>query len=274
VSGLVSGLRVQLGDEDRRQFWAFNPAQGTSCRLFCFPYGGGGASVYQPWARKFVSTIQLCPIQLPGRENRHTESPITQFHLLISTLVEVLKPLLDVPFAFYGHSLGALSAFETTRELTRRGMPNPTQLFISGCRAPQLTQAPPMRSTSDDDFLTAVEQLYGELPSAIRSDPEMLPFFLRVLRADFDLLESYRYVPEEPLAIPMHVFGGMDDTHVQESQLEAWRIHAADQFSLRMYAGDHFFIRREAQGQFLQDLNRFLESAPHALPAPEQSGGI
>ena len=82
-----------------------------------------------------------------------------------------------------------------------------------------------------------------------------------MLRADFDLLESYRYVPEEPLAVPMHVFGGMDDAHVKQDQLEAWRIHAADQFSLRMYTGDHFFIRREAQKQFLQDLNRFLESA-------------
>jgi surfactin synthase thioesterase subunit len=146
-------------------------------------------------------------------------------------------------------------------------MPHPTQLFMSGCRAPQLTQGPPMRSRSDNDFLATIEQLYGDLPSAIRSDPEMMPFFLRVLRADFDLLDSYCYAPEEPLAVPMHVFGGMYDAHVQQSHLEAWRIHAADQFSLRMYMGDHFFIRREAQKLFFQDLNRFLESASRSAGA-------
>ena len=221
------------------------------------------ASEFTDNARRqfWASTTQLCPIQLPGREDRHAELPITRFDRLINTLVQVLTPLLDTPFAFYGHSLGALAAFELTRELTRRGMPHPTQLFISGCRAPQLIQAPAVRSTSDDDFLATVEQLYGGLPSAIRADPEMMPFFLRVLRADFELLENYRYVPEKPVAVPMHVFGGMDDRYVKQSHLEAWRIHAADEFSLRMYMGDHFFIRREAQKQFLEDLNRFLKSA-------------
>jgi trans-AT polyketide synthase/acyltransferase/oxidoreductase domain-containing protein len=170
-------LRVELTDSARRQFWAFDPAHRTDCRLFCFPYGGAGASVYEPWAQKIIPTTQLCPIQLPGRENRHAELPITQFDRLIGTLVEALTPLLDSPFAFYGHSLGALSAFETTRELRRRAMPGPTQLFISGCRAPHLAQIPPMRSMSDRDFLTAIEQLFGDLPSPIRSDPEMMLFF-------------------------------------------------------------------------------------------------
>jgi medium-chain acyl-[acyl-carrier-protein] hydrolase len=253
-------LRVLLTDNARSQFWAFNPTQGANCRLFCFPYGGSGASIYRPWAQKIVPTVQLCPIQLPGRENRHAELPIIQFDRLISTLVEVLRPLLDSPFAFYGHSLGALTAFEITRELRRQGMSRPAQLFISGCRAPQLSQAPPMRLMSDRDFLATIERLYGDLPSAIRSDPDMLDLFLRMLRADFDLLESYRYVPEEPLEVPIHVFGGMDDAHVHQSHLEAWRIHTAGQFSLRMYVGDHFFIRRGAENQFLQDLNRFLKS--------------
>jgi medium-chain acyl-[acyl-carrier-protein] hydrolase len=116
-----------------------------------------------------------------------------------------------------------------------------------------------MRSKSDNDFLTTIEQLFGNLPSAIRSDPEMLPLFLRVLRADFDLLERYRYVSEESLRIPIHVFGGIDDAHVQRRDLEAWHIHAADRFSLRMYVGDHFFIRGKAQKQFLQDVNQFLD---------------
>jgi medium-chain acyl-[acyl-carrier-protein] hydrolase len=83
---------------------------------------------------------------------------------------------------------------------------------------------------------------------------------LRVLRADFDLLESYRYLPEAPLAVPIHVFGGMDDVHVRQSHLEAWRNHTAGQFSLRIYMGGHFFIRQKAQQQFLQDLTRFLEA--------------
>jgi medium-chain acyl-[acyl-carrier-protein] hydrolase len=140
-------------------------------------------------------------------------------------------------------------------------MPNPTQLFLSGCRAPQIEKAPSMRSRSDNDFLNCIERLYGRLPAAIRSDPQMMPFFLRVLRADFALLDDYQYKSEDPLASPMHLFGGTDDAHVHQVHLEAWRIHAADEFSFRMYPGDHFFFRSESQHQFLQDLNRLLEAA-------------
>ena len=111
------GLPVHLSDDERRQFWTFQPAPGAQSRLFCLPYGGGGASAYSPWARKIASTIQVCPIQPPGRENRHAEMPITRFDRLIEVLVEALGPLLDIPFALYGHSLGGLAAFEVTLQM-------------------------------------------------------------------------------------------------------------------------------------------------------------
>jgi medium-chain acyl-[acyl-carrier-protein] hydrolase len=192
----LCALRVQLTDAARRQFWAFDSAQDTNYRLFCFPYGGGGASVYQAWTNKIVPTAQLCPIQLPGREDRHAELPITQFDWLIATLVEVLAPLLDNPFAFYGHSLGGLSAFEVTRELRRLEMPLPMRVFISGCRDPRIPQVPHLRSKSDKDFLSGLEQLFGDLPSAIRSDPEMMPFFLRVLILEH-LVQSKAFANQE-----------------------------------------------------------------------------
>jgi medium-chain acyl-[acyl-carrier-protein] hydrolase len=263
----MPALRVSLSEEERRQFWAFQPTQDAQSRLFCFPYGGGGASAYSRWARKIVSRIQLCPIQPPGRENRHAEVPITQFDRLIGVLVDALGPLLDLPFALYGHSLGGLAAFEITRELRRRGNAAPTQLLISGCRAPQIQQIPSIHFGPDDKFLIAIEQMYGPLPALIRSDAEMLQFFLRVLRADIALLEDYRYRSEQPLAVPIHVFGGIEDLHVSRHHLESWRVHSAAAFSLRMYPGDHFFIRGQAQERFLSDLNRMLEPGPWARGA-------
>jgi medium-chain acyl-[acyl-carrier-protein] hydrolase len=263
----MPGLRAQLSDDERRQFWAFRPAQGAHSRLFCFPYGGAGASVYSSWTRKIVSSIQVCPIQPPGRENRHAEAPIPQFDQLIEVLVEALGPLLDLPFALYGHSFGGLVAFEITQELRRRGNPGPTQLLISGCRAPQIQQIPSIHSMPDDEFLIAIEQMYGPLPALIRSDAEILLFFLRVLKADVALLERYKYRSEQPLVMPIHVFGGIEDRHVSRPHLEAWRIHAASAFSLRMYPGDHFFIRGPAQEHFLSDLNRLLEAGASARGA-------
>src|SRR5206468_11829594 len=106
----------------RMHSWFSNVDVRTSpqLRLFCFPYAGAGASVFRNWKREFPQDIEICPIQLPGRESRAMERPMDSLSTIVESIVSEMTPLLHTPFAFFGHSMGALIAFETARELHRK----------------------------------------------------------------------------------------------------------------------------------------------------------
>src|SRR5581483_4354247 len=152
-------------------------------RLFCFPYAGGGRSVYFPWLSAISPDIEVCPVQLPGREERLGEPPFTCMELLIEKLVEVLRSSIDGPFAFYGHSLGALISFELARALRRLNGPTPIHLFVSGCPAPQLPPTdPPIHQMPDVEFVQALRRFNGT-SEKILQNAELLFVLLPFLRA-------------------------------------------------------------------------------------------
>lgn len=221
------------------------PQPQAQVRLFCFPYAGGSATLFRPWAAQLPASIELCAMQLPGRDNRLREEPIAQLAPLLTLLTAALGPYLDRPFAFYGHSLGALLSYELTRHLRRQQAPLPRQLFVAAHRAPHLPSAePPLHTLPSEHFLAGVRQHYNGFASAIWENTELLELVLPQLRADFTLAETYRYCPEAPLACPIVAIGGQDDQSVTQQELAQWRAHTQTDFKLHLLPGDHFFLKQ------------------------------
>jgi medium-chain acyl-[acyl-carrier-protein] hydrolase len=219
------------------------PSGPARTRLFCFPFAGGGTTGYRAWAGCFPADIEICPVQLPGRECRLAEPPARNLGRLVADLASGILPMLDVPFAFFGHSLGAIVAFEVARELARRRSPLPTHLFLSA-HGPATATPPsePFHTLPEDEFLKKVQQL-GGLPDAVVRHPELLQIVLPALRADFEMYEKHRPIPGPPLAIPITALGGEDDEGVPTGRLESWRAETTARFGNRMFPGGHFYLQ-------------------------------
>ena len=217
---------------------------------------------YDPFVsavRPLPPEIQVCPIQLPGRENRRGEPPFTRLAPLVKALADVFRNQVDVPFALFGHSFGSMIAFELARELRRRNLPGPQRLFVSASRAPDVDDPhPPVHNLPEPEFLATMCTRFKAIPEAILEDQELLRFFLPVMRADLEMMDTYVYSPEEPLACPISAFGGLEDVAVGREDLLPWSRQTSSLFTLRMLPGDHFFPRTAQKALLeavLQDLD-------------------
>ncbi|MBA2283891.1 MAG: thioesterase [Ktedonobacteraceae bacterium] len=223
----------------------FQPRPTVRLRLFCFPYAGGSASLFREWSAFFPREIEVCAIQLPGRENRLVEPPLSEFEPLVHQLAQAISPYLEKPCAVFGHSLGALVSFELARSLRQREGFCPVRLLVSAHRAPQLPDPyPPVYNLPLPEFLQELRLLQGT-PEEVLHHEELMQVLLPMLRADFTLAETYRYIPGEPLACPCSAFGGLRDTHVSRAELAAWQQQTSVTFNLRMFPGDHFFLHSD-----------------------------
>ncbi|HZR97739.1 MAG TPA: alpha/beta fold hydrolase [Chloroflexota bacterium] len=213
-------------------------------RLFCLPHAGGGASLFRGWADALPAAVEVCPVQLPGRENRLREPLYTALPPLAAALATALGPWLDRPFALFGHSMGAWIAFALARELRQRYGIAPAQLLVSGRRAPHLpARQPPIHDLPEPRFLTALRDRYNGLPDVILQEPELLEIYLPIVRADMRLVETFTCATDAPLACPIAAFGGTEDRMVSRDELAAWSDHTARQFTLQMFDGGHFFVQ-------------------------------
>ena len=234
------------------------PNPRATLRLFCFPYAGGGPQTYYKWSQALPSTVEVCPVQFPGRGSRLAERPFTSLPHLIQVLATALAPQLDKPFAFFGHSLGALLSFELARQIRREYGLQPAQLFVSAFGAPQEHRVrSPIHALPEPAFLEEVRRLNGT-PREVLEIPELLELIVPILRADFALRESYSFVPEPPLDCSITAFGGLQDDLTPRDGLEAWREQTNALFVVRMLPGDHFFINT-AQPLLLRALRADLE---------------
>jgi medium-chain acyl-[acyl-carrier-protein] hydrolase len=250
--------------------WLPRPRRGGDqpVRLFCLPYAGGGASIYRRWSEDFPPGIDVCPIHLPGRESRLMEPAFTDVAPLVASLAEALVPYLDRPFALFGHSMGGLIGFELTRHLARAGQPTPAHLFVSASRAPHLPRrGDDIHELSDAAFIDAVRRMAGT-PERVLQVPELVQLMLPGLRADFELVETYRYGAGEPLAGPISAFGGVGDDMVDRADLSSWAEQTSGPFALRMLPGNHFFLGDPvARPAVIQVLARELAPLAGASPA-------
>ena len=225
-------------------FVRHNPTPQPQRRLFCFPYGGGNAATYHNWSQYLPTNVELCAIQLPGRSNRLHEQPYIALPELITTLAHVIEPLLDMPYTLFGHSLGALLAFELTRELRRRNQRAPEHLFISARLAPQLPLPPTqhLATLSDHDFVTTLKSQWGGIPTEMSENSTLMQLMLPTVRADFELFQSYRYTDELPLNTPITVFGGLHDQNVSKNELLCWQAQTTQAFAITCFEGGHFYL--------------------------------
>lgn len=223
------------------------PSPRARIRLFCFPYAGGGASVFRGWSAAAPPEIHVLPVHVPGRGNRFVEPALTRCDDLVEQLAGELEPFLDAPFAFFGHSMGAMVAFELTRRLRALGKPLPEHLLVSGRRAPQRpSDRRPLHALPEGEFRDELRSLNGT-PEEILEHPELMELFAPILRADFELCETYAFRDDAPLDIPFSVFGGLEDPDVGRDDLMAWKDHTRGPFKLRMFPGGHFFLNGARQ---------------------------
>lgn len=231
------------------------PAPQAALRLFCLPYAGGGAYIYRDWAEQLPSKVEVCPIQLPGRGNRLREAPLTRMTPLVQAIAKEITPLLDKPFAIFGHSMGALIGFELARVLSGEQAKEPSHLFVSGRRAPQIPGAD--KKTYDlpeEEFIEELRRLNGT-PQEVLDHPELMQVMTPILRADFETIQTYDYRVEPPLSCPIAAMGGIQDPDVPRQDLEAWREQTTGPFTLRMFPAGHFLINT-ARPMLLQAITK------------------
>jgi medium-chain acyl-[acyl-carrier-protein] hydrolase len=223
--------------------WIVNTRQDRQarCRLFCFPYAGGGSSIYRPWLAHMTPHIHLCPVELPGHEKRLREPAYDDVSALVKTLADILPPYLDLPFAFFGHCIGALIAFELARELSARKKP-PRHLIVSGFRSPDLRNPNRvLHNLPDADFMHELRR-YGGTSEILLQDQTVMNRLLPSFRADFALHERYEYQAGPKLECPLSVFGGAEDALVKSDHLTGWAAKTSGETSIRMFPGGHFFL--------------------------------
>jgi medium-chain acyl-[acyl-carrier-protein] hydrolase len=233
---------VQPTDTPWLTIYTTSTTTAPRLRLFCFPYAGGGAAVFRPWTSHLPAEIAVCAVRLPGRETRLREKPFAQMTELVEALAQALQPYLSLPFAFFGHSMGGLTAYELTRYLRQQQWPMPRQLFVSAYRAPHRpAHHPPIHQADTETILSRLRGLNGT-PAAFFESQELIDMMLPGIKADFALWETHQPVADEPLPCPISAFGGYEDSEATEADLAAWRAYTRSQFCLRMIAGGHFFI--------------------------------
>lgn len=236
--------------------WFPVPPGQAATRLFCFGYAGGGASIFNSWPGEFGPDVDVVPVQLPGREDRTLEPPHRRLGTLIEDLYRAIAPHLDRPFAFYGHSMGALVSFELARRLRADGAPLPYRLFPAAFRAPHLPNPNIRIFHMPDEVLKAVLSKEGT-PEEILRDAAFMSNVLPTLRADFEVCETYEHVSQPPLPVPISVLGGAEDVRVKPALLEGWAEHTDAGFDLTILPGSHFFLH-SARTRLIDELDRRL----------------
>lgn len=211
--------------------------------LFCLPYAGASAAVYQPWRRRAPSWLAVEPVELPGHGCRLDETLLDEFGALVEQLADELAPRLPANYALFGHSLGALVAYELAQTFVARGLPAPAALFVSGASAPSRRDDGRYRGLVGEERLKEELRRLGGTPDEVLDDAELMALMLPVLAADFRLCASFVRRERAPLACPLHVFGGARDATVPLLALAAWQRETCGEFSCETFDGGHFFIK-------------------------------
>lgn len=240
-------------------------------RLFCFPYAGGTAAVFRNWPRYLPSEIEVCAIQYPGRGSRLAEPLSEEVVDVMNAIYSDLQPFLKKPFAFFGHSMGALVSYEFARRLQQEKQPGPFQLFVSGCSAPhERLVNEPTYNLPEPEFIAELRRLQGT-PAEVLDNAELMQLMMPIIRADFKASQVYKYIAGPPLECSLRALGGLKDEMVPREKVAAWGEHTRGSFRVQMLPGDHFFLNsseslltRIIAQELLMHLNKGAGRVQHA----------
>ncbi len=229
-------------------FESFSPNPAAKARLFCFSYAGGNPTTFRDWHRFLPSSLEILAIQLPGHGTRVWEKPFSELKPLIEELNHFITEYSEKPFLFFGHSLGALLAFELARQLGRSPVRQPSLLILSACSAPEWmserskkNRLHPGHLLSDELLIQKLKEL-GGTPKEVLENSELMKLFLPAIRADLCLSENYIYEAGIPLSCPMIVCGGEKDDEVDIASLDDWSLQTSSSFKKEIFPGNHFYL--------------------------------
>jgi medium-chain acyl-[acyl-carrier-protein] hydrolase len=255
---LNNNLKIGINNKKSLAFPKANP--NARLRLFCFPYAGGGAHIYFPWQEKLPSWIEVCAIQLPGRGVRFSEQAYCQYQPVVAEVVESIGHYLDKPYALFGHSMGALLAYEVAQAIQQKGWKQAEHLFVSGRRATHIHLASnPIYNLPKDQLIAELRQLNGT-PTQVLENNELMDMVLPVLRADFELCDTYQHNSYyQKLTMDITAFEGDQDHKAQGHQVSAWQELTKGDFDSQQLLGDHFFLHH-SEADLLQLLEQKLSN--------------
>ena len=235
------------------------PRASARTRLFCFPHAGASAAVYHRWAGRLPEDIELHAAELPGRATRIADRALTDFDSLLSAILPALLERAGPRFALYGHSMGALMAFELAVRLQRDGHAAPACVFVSGQNAPHIPITERLSEWSDEQLVAEISRLNGT-SSDVLQNKAFLSHYLSIIRADLRVVESYRFRSNAPLTCPLVVFAGTEDPHLCEEGILAWTRHTSSQTIIRTRAGGHFTWWND-EARIIEEISEFLKKS-------------
>jgi acyl transferase domain-containing protein/surfactin synthase thioesterase subunit len=262
-------------------------------RLFCFPFAGGGSAVYRTWAQFIDPAIEVVAIEPPGRLGRITETPVADMKQFVEQLVPAMQDLLDQPFAFFGHCLGALTMYETARHLIRTTPARPSHLFVSGARPPdriadqggferrvmhdllklaEFRISLPGYAQPDDVFAELIRHFNIRATEELLRHPKLRQLILPVVRAEFQMATNYRFVREPPWEIPITCFAAKGDPYVSREHALGWGRFTNSRLQVHIREGAHFAVVDDVAfihdviNRELQDGADFVEHRASAAP--------
>ncbi|MFJ1709059.1 thioesterase II family protein [Kitasatospora sp. NPDC088346] len=218
----------------------YHPTESAPVRLVCFPHAGGSASYWHPLSTVLRPEVDVLAVQYPGRQDRFTETPLTDIGELAAQVVTALGRPDGRPLALLGHSMGAVIAYETARRLERTGA-GPAHLFVSGRRAPDRGRPETIHRLGEEELVAHTAALGGTDPSLL-ADPEIRALALPALRADYAALAGYRPDPPRPLGCPVTALVGDADPVTSEEDARAWERYSGGAFELDVFPGGHFYL--------------------------------
>ena len=231
-------------DDPRTATWfrRYTPAGDPALRLICFPYGGGTPAVYRTWHRWLPADTEMYAVCYPGRHDRFADPAAISMEQLADAIAEAIEPLLDRPFALFGHSMGAAVAYEVAVRLERRYGAVPVRLFVSGSEAPHKVEHTEEWGKDDETALAKVREL-GSSAAEVLNDATLLEFLLPTIRADFRLLDLYRPAPVPvQVGCPLVAYAGDSDPECRTELVRGWADNTRSSFEMRVFPGDHFFL--------------------------------
>ena len=255
---------AHVKSQGKVRFVCRRPVKDAPLRLFCFPYAGGGLTAFRAWPDHLPPNVEMQVLEMPGREANLRVPSFVRVEPLVRASGDAIRDHMDRPFAFFGHSMGALVSFELARLLRREGAKQPSALLVSGRRPPQLSIERTTYNLPEDEFIEEL-RIMGGTPEEVLGHPELLQLLLPTLRSDFELCQTYSYTEEPPFTFPITAFGGLNDQFVPREDMDKWREQTTGPFQLRMFPGDHFFLHR-SQPLLLQMLSRDLIHLISTLP--------